>query len=61
MRVIHYLKDGSRVKNITGHVVKMEDAGALYNLIRSINDESKTKKSRKLPGENAGSVSTSQN
>lgn len=39
MRVIHILKDGSRVEDITGHVVKMEDAGTLYNLIREINSK----------------------
>lgn len=42
MRVIHILKDGSQVDDITGHVVKMEDARSLYCLIRDIN--SKTEK-----------------
>lgn len=37
MAVIHILKDGSVVKDITGHVVRMEDAGPLYELIDSIN------------------------
>ena len=40
MRVIHILKDGSQVDDITGHVVKMEDAGTVYNLIREINRDS---------------------
>lgn len=37
MGVIHILKDGSIVKDITGHVVRMEDAGPLYQLIDDIN------------------------
>lgn len=40
MRVIHILKDGSQVEDITGHVVKMDDAAPLYNLIREINRKS---------------------
>ena len=39
MAVIHILKDGSVLKDITGHVVKMEDASPLYQLIDSINRE----------------------
>lgn len=35
--VIHILKDGTVLKDITGHVVRMEDAGPLYHLIDSIN------------------------
>lgn len=37
MAVIHILKDGSIVKDITGHVVRMEDAEPLYQLIDTIN------------------------
>jgi hypothetical protein len=37
MNVIHILSDGSRVEDITGHVVKVADAEALYNMIREIN------------------------
>lgn len=44
MGVIHILKDGSIVKDITGHVVRMEDAGPLYDLIDSINRERSEKK-----------------
>ena len=44
MAVIHILKDGSIVKDITGHVVRMEDAGPLYQLIDSINREGSKKK-----------------
>ena len=61
MRVIHYLKDGSRVNDITGRVVKVEDAETLYTMIRNINRESEYKKIRTIPGGNAGSVPKSQN
>ena len=44
MAVIHILKDGSVVKDITGHVVRMEDAGPLYQLIDKINREGSKKK-----------------
>lgn len=54
MRVIHILKDGSEVDNITGRVVKMEDAGTLYSLIRKINSKS-IKKNRKLSADKRGS------
>lgn len=35
--VIHILKDGTVVNDITGHIVRVEDAGPLYDLIDSIN------------------------
>jgi hypothetical protein len=35
--VYHILKDGSRPKDITGHVVRLEDAEPLYQVIVSIN------------------------
>lgn len=44
MAVIHILRDGSVVKDITGHVVKMEDALPLYQLIDRINREGFKKK-----------------
>ena len=37
MSVVHILKNGSIVKDITGHVVKIEDAKTLYQLIDGIN------------------------
>lgn len=55
MRVIHILKDGSEVEDITGHVVKMEDAGTLYNMIRDINRKSGKKKVGNPSGREAGS------
>lgn len=37
MAVIHILKDGSIVKDITNHVVRVEEARELYELIANIN------------------------
>ena len=37
MSVFHILKDGSRPTDITGHIVKLEDANPLYQLLHSIN------------------------
>ena len=42
MAVIHILRDGSIVEDISGRVVKVEDAGPLYHLIESINRNRKT-------------------
>ena len=42
MQVVHILKDGSLVEDITGHVVQVEDAEAVYRLIDSINRNRKT-------------------
>ena len=55
MRVIHILKDGSAVEDIVGHVVRIEDAGALYNLIHAINSKSGTMKTREKSGRKVGS------
>lgn len=37
MSVIHILKNGSIVNDISGYVVKMEDVKTLYHLIDRIN------------------------
>ena len=50
MRVIHILKDGSQIKDITGRVVKMDDAAPLYNLIREINRKSNSQKIHNFSG-----------
>lgn len=39
MNIIHILKDGSRIEDITGHVVKIEEAESLYSMFRRINSE----------------------
>ena len=44
MSVVHILKDGSIVKDITGHVVRVKDASPLYQLIDSINQTGSKKK-----------------
>ena len=35
--VYHVLKTGETVTDITGHVVRMEDANPLYQLLHNIN------------------------
>lgn len=37
MSVIHVLKDGTRLTDITGHVVKMEDVPDLYDILKKFN------------------------
>ena len=37
MSVVHILKNGSVLSDITGHIVKIEDARSLYQLIDGIN------------------------
>lgn len=37
--IIHVLKDGTVLEDLTGHVVKIEDAETLYKLMDSINRE----------------------
>lgn len=47
MAVIHILKDGTRLDDITGHVVRMEDAEELYRLIDNINQKKKKVEERR--------------
>jgi hypothetical protein len=37
--VYHILKDGTTVDDITGHVVKLEDAAPLYRYLRNLTYE----------------------
>lgn len=46
--IYHVLKDGSRVKDITGHVVKRNDAEPLYKILESISLDTKDKKSSQV-------------
>ena len=46
--VIHIMKDGKRLKDITGHIVKMEDAEPLYNLITKINKNGGRKNEKRI-------------
>ena len=43
MAVRHILKDGSEIHDITGHVVKMDDAQVVYALMDRINEKAKRK------------------
>ena len=36
--VEHYLKDGTRVNDITGHIVRVKDARTVYTLIGRMNE-----------------------
>lgn len=47
MAVIHVLKDGTVLKDITGHVVKMEDVPSVYALIDQMNRKKGKKNVRK--------------
>lgn len=42
--VRHFLKDGTQVKDIKGHIVKIKDAKAAYALMDEINTVRKEKK-----------------
>jgi len=42
--VYHALKDGSVTKDITGHVVKVDDAKPLYNLMKTMQSNKKNRK-----------------
>lgn len=44
--VIHIMKDGTVKTDITGHVVKMDDAKAVYNVLDRINRRSNEKNKR---------------
>jgi hypothetical protein len=37
--IYHILKDGTTVDDITGHVVKLEDAAPLYRYLRNLTYE----------------------
>lgn len=44
--VYHVLKDGSVVHDISGRIVKVEDAKTFYNLMDSINNGSVRRKKK---------------
>lgn len=44
--VYHILKDGKTVNDISGHIVRLEDANPLYQLLHRINQKSKHSKKR---------------
>ena len=36
MKVVHVLKDGTRVDDISGHIVRLSDAEPLYRLMANL-------------------------
>lgn len=46
MAVYHILKDGTQVADITGHIVKIEDAEPLYRYLHSINQKRRPAKEK---------------
>lgn len=56
MTVVHILKDGTRLDDITGHVIKLEDAVPLYQFLTNLKlkktDKSRIHTSNKILGEN---------
>jgi hypothetical protein len=42
--VYHVLADGTVTKDITGHVVKMSDAEAIYHLMSKMNNQNDKRK-----------------
>lgn len=48
MRVIHILKDGSRPKDITGHVVKVSEATTFYEIMKNLNRRLSNEKNRSV-------------
>ena len=45
--VTHVLKDGTVLKDITGHVVKREDVPMIYSLVEQMNSERQKGKEKK--------------
>ena len=43
LKIIHILKDGTVLKDIRGHVVKMEDAKSIYSLMDKISQKKEEK------------------
>ena len=41
--IVHILKDGTKLTDISGHVVKLKDAKAVYDLMDKINQKAKRK------------------
>ena len=39
MPVVHILKDGTRPADISGHIVKGQEAEAVYNLMNRLSEE----------------------
>lgn len=48
MNVYHVLKDGSRPKDINGHMVSITDAGSAYRVITNLNKKIHKKNASRL-------------
>ena len=46
MKITHVLSDGTILKDIQGHVVKVSEAESVYNLIDHINNENDRKREK---------------
>ena len=44
MMIKHFLKDGTEVKDVKGHVVKIDQAKSIYALLDQINNKQKERK-----------------
>nr|DAO53816.1 MAG TPA: hypothetical protein [Caudoviricetes sp.] len=44
MAVTHVLKNGTILQDITGHIVKVNDARSIYQLISKLNERKEVKK-----------------
>lgn len=51
IEVIHILKDGTRLEDITGHIVKISDAEPVYNLMTQINRRAAAEREKKIETE----------
>lgn len=45
--IVHVLKDGTVLEDITGHVVRVEDAEPVYKLMDAINREANHEKTNR--------------
>ncbi len=43
VKITHILKDGTVIKDIRGHVVKIEDAKSIYSLMDKMNQKKEEK------------------
>lgn len=47
MAVFHILKDGTKLNDISGHVVRVSDVPAIYDLLHSMNKKKEKKNGNK--------------
>lgn len=54
MNITHVLGDGTRLEDISGHIVKKKDAEEVYNLIEVMNEKEGKRKDAKEVKPNQG-------